>query len=88
MRTIVRGVITAGIVLLAPVTQSLAIEDLQISVQCPDVILGWPSTAGENYIVQWRPDLNPGTPWVTLTNSLPADWTTNWTDFVDSNRVQ
>jgi hypothetical protein len=65
-----------------------AIEGLQISVQCPDVILGWPSTSGENYIVQWRPTLDPSTPWVTLTNSLPADWTTNWTIFVHSNQVQ
>ena len=65
-----------------------AIEGLQISVQCPDVVLGWPSTSGENYIVQWRPSLSTNTPWVTLTNSLPADWTTNWTVFVHSNQVQ
>jgi hypothetical protein len=65
-----------------------AIEGLQISVQCPDVILGWPSNPGENYVVQWRPTLSPSTPWVTLTNSLPADWTINWTTFVHSNQVQ
>ena len=58
-----------------------------MTVQCPDVILGWPSNPGENYIVQWRPSLSPSTPWVTLTNLLPADWTTNWTVFVDSGRV-
>ena len=39
-----------------------AIEGLQISVQCPDVVLGWPSTSGENYIVQWRPSLSTNTP--------------------------
>src|ERR1017187_1742727 len=65
-----------------------AIEGLQISVQCPDVVLGWPSTSGENYIVQWRPSLSTNTLWVTLTNSLPADWTTNWTVFVHSNQVK
>ena len=46
--------------LLAWATESLGIEGLQVSVQCPDVILGWPSNPGENYIVQWRPRLGPG----------------------------
>jgi hypothetical protein len=83
-----RGIIAAGTVLLASVIQSLSIEGLQISVQCPDVILGWPSSSEETYIVQWRPSLSPSTPWVTLTNYLSADSGTNWTVFVDSNRVQ
>jgi hypothetical protein len=69
-------------------TSVSAIEGLQISVKCPDVILSWPSTSGENYIVQWRPTLDTNTPWVTLTNSLPADWATNWTTFIHSNQVQ
>ena len=69
----------------APVS---AIEGLQISVQCPDVILGWPSSPGETYIVQWRPTLSPSTPWVTLTNAPPADWAAYWTIFVHSNQVQ
>jgi hypothetical protein len=83
-----QGTLAAGILLLASATQSLAIEGLQISVQCPDVILGWPSASGEYYIVQWRPTLSTSTPWATLADSLPADWSTNWTTFVDSNRVQ
>ena len=66
--------------------QVLAIEGLQISVNCPDVVLAWPSAAGETYLVQYRPDLNPGTAWVTLTNSLP-DSGTGLTVFVHSNMV-
>ena len=88
MKTTMRVILAAGIFLLASATQSHAIEGLRISVQCPDVILGWPSNPGENYIVQWRSTLDPSTPWATLTNSLPADWTTNWTIFVHSNQVQ
>lgn len=88
MKTITRSILAAGTVLLACTTQCFSIEGLQISVQCPDVVLGWPSTPGEYYIVQWRPTLDPSTPWVTLTNSLPADWSTNWTTFVHSNQVQ
>ena len=85
---ITRATLAAGVVLLAWATESFAIEGLGISVQCPDVILAWPSNSNETYIVQWRPNLAPGTPWVTLTNSLPADPTTNWMVFGDSNRVQ
>src|ERR1035438_24174 len=65
-----------------------AIEGLRISVKCPNVILGWPSASGEYYIVQWRPTLDQSTSWVTLTNSLPASLSTNWTIFVHSNQVQ
>jgi hypothetical protein len=81
-QTVRLGVFTA---LVASSVSVSAIEGLQISVRCPDVILGWPSTSGEYYIVQWRPSLDPSTPWVTLTNSLPANWVTNWTVFVHSN---
>ena len=84
----IKGITAAGTVLLASATQSLAIEGLQLSVHCPNVVLGWPSTSGEYYIVQWRTNLDPSTPWVTLTNSLPADGTTNWTIFMHSNQVQ
>ena len=68
--------------------QSFAIEGLRISVPCPDVILGWPSSSDETYIVQWRSTLSTNTPWVTLTDWLPASSSTNWTTFVDSDRVQ
>ena len=54
----------------------------------PYAILSWPSLDGETYIVQYRPTLNTNTPWVTLTNSLPADSGTNITFFVHSNIVQ
>jgi hypothetical protein len=88
MKTAKGVTLIAGAALLSAATQSLAIEGLQISVQYSNVVLGWPSSPGENYIIQWRPDLNAATPWTTLTNSLPADWSTSWTVFVDTNRVQ
>jgi hypothetical protein len=56
-----------------------AIEGLQLSLQCSNVVLSWPSIAGQNYIIQYRPTLDPSTPWQTLTNSYPGDWTTNIT---------
>ncbi len=68
--------------------QTFAIEGLQISVQCRDVYLAWPSIQGKNYIVQYRQTLDPSTPWATLTSAFPADWTTNVTIFVHTNIVQ
>jgi hypothetical protein len=63
MKLLKQGTLLAGLAaLVASSTSILAIEGLQISVQCPDVVLGWPSTPGENYIVQWRPTLNLSTP--------------------------
>jgi hypothetical protein len=70
------------------VTQHFAIEGLRVSVQPPDVTLSWPSNPDETYIVQWRPNLSPGTAWVTLATYFPAESATNWTTFVDSGRVQ
>jgi hypothetical protein len=81
-------ILAAGALLLTSAPQLFCIEGLRIAAQCPDIVLSWPSVSGENYIVQYRPTLDPSTPWMTLTSSLPADWSTNWTIFVDSNRVQ
>jgi hypothetical protein len=82
------AIATASTALLIVTPNAFAIEGLRISVQYTNVILGWPSAAGEYYIVQWRPTLSTSTPWTTLTNSLPANPNGNWTTFVDINRVQ
>ena len=68
-------------------TTAHAIEGLKLKIVCPDVVLSWPSVTGQVYIVQYRPTLDPITPWQTLTNSLPARIGTNTTLFVHSNRV-
>jgi hypothetical protein len=80
------GIIAALATLLAN-TPGLAIEGLKLQIHCPDVVLSWPSVAGETYVVQYRPTLDPITPWLTLTNSLPAATGTNITFFWHSNRV-
>ncbi len=73
--------------LLVTTIHTQAIEDLKLTIHCPDVVLSWPSVEGENYIVQWRETLGTNTPWVTLTNYLPAETGTNITTFTHSNRV-
>lgn len=75
-------------VVLSSTINAFAIEGLQLSLQCSNVVLTWPSIEYRNYIVQYRPTLDPSTPWQTLTSSLPADFGTNLTFFVHSNVVQ
>lgn len=83
------AVISAALAVSLTVSlRTFAVDGLQISVQCSDVVLSWPSIPGKNYIIQYRQTLDPSTPWQTLTNSYPGDWTTNVTFFVHSNIVQ
>ena len=86
MKTIQR----VGVAVLLGLTtlQTFAIEGLQISVQCSNVCLTWPSIEGKNYIVQYRQTLNPSDTWQTLTSAWPAVAGTNFTSFVHSNVVQ
>ncbi|HVU27046.1 MAG TPA: hypothetical protein VHG71_04840 [Verrucomicrobiae bacterium] len=73
--------------LLISIENSLAIEGLQLSVQSSNVVLSWPSTNIETYLVQYRQTLNATDSWVTLTNYYPAS-SSNFTFFVHSNIVQ
>ena len=90
MKTIKPVIIGAFALLLASAVHTFAIEGLQISVQCSNVVLSWPSDefSGETYIVQYRADLTSTNPWTTLTNYMPPDAGTNLTFFVHSNIVE
>jgi hypothetical protein len=68
-------------------SHTLAIEGLHISVQSSNVVLSWPSTNTETYIVQYRSNLVAGS-WLTLTDYFPAAANTNVTFFVHSNVIQ
>lgn len=85
MNTIRNRLLTLA--LIACTTASFAIEGLKLTIRCPDVVLSWPSTNDETYIVQYRPTLDTNSTWTTLTNFLPAKVGTNITTFVHSNRV-
>lgn len=87
MRKLCQGFTFGLAALLLATTSSPAIEGLKLQIVCPDVVLTWPSVEGQNYVVQYRPTLDPITPWQTLTNSLAAIPGTNQTFFVHSNRV-
>jgi hypothetical protein len=73
--------------LLASAIQSLAIEGLKLSLQCSNVVLHWPSVAGDAYFIRYRPDLTTNSSWTILTNAYPAASGTNMTYFVHSNAL-
>lgn len=87
MKTFVKGVLGAFALLLLSQTSSFAIEGIQVSVACSNVVLSWPSIEGETYIVQHRQSLTDTNGWQTLVSFLPADLGTNLTCFVHSNAV-
>ncbi len=71
--------------LLTLAVQSFAIQGLELSVQCSNVVLTWPSVAGsgDTYVVRRRPDLSANSTWTVLTSSFPAATDTNLTVFID-----
>ncbi len=56
-----------------------AIEDFQLQVQGTNVVLSWPSTESETFIVRYRARIDAVHPWTILTNDLPAAQGTNRT---------
>ncbi|MGH7975105.1 MAG: hypothetical protein ACREC8_00430, partial [Limisphaerales bacterium] len=59
------------------------IEGLQFQTNAGNIILTWPSDSRESFAVSWRSNATIETPWVTLTNQLPAAVGTNETIFCD-----
>ncbi len=88
MKTMRHVIIGAVALSFASAVHTFAIEGLKIAVQSSNVVLSWPSTNGETYIVQYRPTLNTTSSWTTLTDFYPAATGTNITFFVHSNIVQ
>lgn len=66
---------------------ALAIEGLHLSVQSSNVLLSWPSTTDETYVVQSLQALATTDTWTTVTDGFPAALNTNLTVFVASNAV-
>lgn len=84
-----RRIILAGMaaVILATASPVSAIEGLKLQIRCPDVVLSWPSTNDETYLVQYRATLDTNSNWQTLTNYMPPATGTNVTTFVHTNQV-
>jgi len=74
--------IIAGIVAVLFATRASAIEDFRIAIQnTTNIVLSWPSVAGETYIIQTRASWDTNSPWTTLTSSYPPASGTNRTTY-------
>src|SRR6185312_9263996 len=75
----IQGIILTAAIILISNLHSFAIEHLEISVQCTNVVLRWPclDDGSEQFIVQYRGTLSPTDSWQTLETSLPAMYGTN-----------
>jgi hypothetical protein len=87
-KAIRKGILAVAVLLLTSTLPTSAIEGLKLQMDCPDVVLSWPSIEGEQYRVEWREDLSTHSTWVTLTNLLSAQIQTNLTTFVHSGIVE
>ena len=76
-------ILTAGL-LFASAVHTLAIEGIKLSIQSSNVVLSWPSTNIETYLVQYRSALDLNSPWQTLVDNLSAASDTNLTSFQHS----
>ncbi|WP_205880807.1 hypothetical protein [Limisphaera ngatamarikiensis] len=64
------------------------IEGLTLQVQGTNVVLSWPSTENETFIVRYRARLDEAHPWTILTNNYPAALGTNRTVFTHVGVVE
>ena len=89
MKTSARVVLAIIVVVLVVSTihATADVQGLNISVQCPNVVLSWPSRPGEMFTVQYRPTLSINTPWVPLTTLLPAAANTDTTSFIHADVI-
>ena len=71
---------TLALLLLASV-RTFGVVDQAIQVQGTNLVLSLPSTGNEYYMIQYWPNLQPGTSWIQLTNCFRAN-STNRTTYI------
>jgi hypothetical protein len=70
MKTLKGGILTAvAATFLGIPMQTQAIDGLGIAIQSTNVVVSWPSSGFETFLIQSRPTLDPSTPWATVTNN-------------------
>jgi len=75
-------IVTITFLLFASVVETYAIEDFRIAIQnTTNIVLSWPSVAGEAYIIQTRASWDTNSPWTTLSSSYPPAPGTNRTTY-------
>ena len=65
-------VILSTVALVISTYLTFGVQNVRLSVQDNAVVLRWPSTPGQSFIIAYRPDLQPGTPWTFLQTAYAA----------------
>jgi hypothetical protein len=65
-------VILSTVALIVSTCLTFGVQNVRLSVQDNDVVLRWPSTPGQSFIIAYRSDLQPGTPWTFLQSAYAA----------------
>ena len=88
MYTEMRKSFLIGSALLASAVCGSAVQGLRLSIESEaDVVLRWPSSTGQRFIVAYRTDLQPGTEWAFLHTAYAAAPTGVETTFTHANVV-
>ncbi len=80
------GTTTALIALFASTLPLRAVVGQFLEVQGTNLILSWPSLGYEEYMILYRPTLDPSTPWTVLANNYFAN-STSFTTFVITGAI-
>ena len=77
-----------AVVLIMSSMRTCGVPGLTISVQdSTNIVLGWPSTPGTTYLIQYTSTLSTNIEWEDLANFYPANLDGNWTSFTITNAI-
>jgi hypothetical protein len=80
MKRIRLAAISGYALLLLSTHPALGVVDQGLEIQGTNLVLSWPSLGGyQEYMIQYRPTLDPSTPWTVLTNNYFANSTNRTT---------
>lgn len=65
------------------ILDTASVAALRVETNRTDVVLTWPSDPRESFVVLWRSNATYQSPWVVLTNQLPATRSDSQTAFLD-----
>ncbi len=71
----------------AVVHEPLSVDGLALETASTNILLTWPSCAGETFVILWRSNAILEAPWIVLTNQLPASSQEHRTSFCDTGVI-
>lgn len=82
-----RKIVAGAFMTLACLSETVAVPNTKIEARCPNILLFWPSSPGQSFLVQFKTNIANEIPWVTITNYLLAPSGTNQTIFLHPDQI-